>query len=89
MDDQPITPPPEKHADLLVRMEHYQHWWREPLAGVISVGLGARDIWAYGRDAGFTSSLDEILILTGIALIAGVRNLFGGREPPRNGGPQG
>lgn len=39
-------------------------------------------MWFYGRDAGFSASLDEILILTGITLIAGVRNLFGAQKPP-------
>lgn len=76
--------PPPKNPDLLARLEHLEHWWREPLAGLIAVGLGAYDVWTYGRDAGFSASLDEILILTGITLIAGVKNLFGGR-PPTNG----
>lgn len=70
---------------MLSRIEHLQHWWREPLAGVIAVAIASYDTWVYGRDGGFSTSLDEILILTGIALIAGVRNLFGGRPPPPNG----
>lgn len=65
----------------LERIEHLQHWWREPIAGVIAVGVASYDQWHFGRDGGFTSSLDEILILSGIALIAGVRNLFGGTKP--------
>jgi hypothetical protein len=53
--------------------------WREVSAGLIAVAISTADIWTYGHDRGFSSSLDEILILTGIALIAGVKNLFGGR----------
>ena len=77
-----MTPPadPEPHDSALERLEHIQHWWREPIAGFIAVGLAVSDVWIYGRDAGFTSSLDEILVLTGITLIAGVRNLFGGNR---------
>lgn len=56
--------------------EHFEHWYREPIAGVIALAVGVYDAWMYGRDKGLTSSLDEILILTGVALIAGVRNLF-------------
>ena len=80
----PAEEPPHFGSSVLERLEHLQHWWREPIAGVIAVGLATYDVWHYGRDAGFTSSLDEILILTGIALIAGVRNLFGGKNglPP-------
>jgi hypothetical protein len=77
-------PPQTNGTTALERMEHLQHWWREPIAGFIAVGLSVFDVWHYGRDAGFTSSLDEILLLTGITLIAGVRNLFGGKA---NGAP--
>lgn len=80
--------PPIPHGGLLERLEHLQHWWREPLAGIIAVGIGSYDVWYYGRDGGFTSSLDEILILTGIALIAGVRNLFGAEKRPGAGDVQ-
>lgn len=73
--------PPTNGA--LERLEHIQHWWREPIAGFIAVGLAVWDVWHFGRDSGFTISLDEILLLTGIALIAGVRNLFGGSKPPQ------
>jgi hypothetical protein len=77
--------PPQTNGDtLLDRMEHIQHWWREPIAGVIAVGIASYDMWHFGTTAGFSSSLDEILLLTGIALIAGVRNLFGGKA---NGAP--
>lgn len=79
MSDEPAS----NGLHFLARLEHFQHWWREPLAGLISVGIGTYDIWRYGRDGGLTISLDEILILTGIALIAGVRNLFGAEK--RNG----
>ena len=76
--DEPSAPP--ANGGTLARLEHLQHWWREPLAGFVAVGLASFDVWRYGRDAGgFTSSLDEILILSGVALIAGVRNLFAAR----------
>lgn len=81
-----VEPSPPK-IDLLSRLEHLEHWWREPLAGFVAVGVGCYDVWFYGRDNGFSASLDEILILTGITLIAGVRNLFGAKAPPTNGEP--
>jgi hypothetical protein len=74
-------PAPPKNGTHLERLEHLEHWWREPLAGLIAVAVGCFDIWKYGSTAGFSSSLDEILLLTGIALIAGVKNLFGGEKP--------
>jgi hypothetical protein len=80
-------PPPTNGDNLLEKLEHIQHWWREPLAGIIAVGLGSYDTWTYGRDAGFTSSVDEILILTGITLIAGIRNLFGSKAPDGDNKP--
>ena len=55
---------------------HLRHWWREPLAGFLAIGIGAFDAWFYGKEGGLTSSLDEILILGGIVLIAGSRRLF-------------
>ena len=58
-------------------IEHLAHWWREPLAGGISVAIACFDVWWKGANAGFSNSLDEILLLTGIALIAGMKNLFG------------
>ena len=61
--------------------EHLRHWWREPLAGAMSLGVGAFDSWHFGRDNGLTSSLDEILIISGIILIAGSRRLFGSGAP--------
>jgi hypothetical protein len=80
-DDQP--PPPPSNGDLLDRMEHLQHWWREPIAGIIAAIIAVYDCWHFGAQGGFSNSLDEILLLTGITLIAGVRNLFGGhRRPP-------
>lgn len=79
------TPPGEPEGDKPTGngwlRDPLNYWWREPLAGIIAVGLGSFDVWKFGRDAGFTSSLDEILILTGVALIAGVKNLFGGTPP--------
>lgn len=63
----------------------WQHWWREPIAGMLSLGIGCYDTWKFGRDAGLTSSLDEILVVGGIVLIAGSRKLFMGA----NGNGQG
>jgi len=60
---------------------HLQHWWREPVAGVLALGIGCFDTWHYGRDGGLTSSLDEILILGGVVLVAGSRRLFSGVSP--------
>jgi hypothetical protein len=44
------------------------------------------DVWWNGANAGFSNSLDEILLLTGVALIAGVRNLFAAKSPPTKDG---
>lgn len=68
-------------------VEHIVHWWREPIAGVASLAIGCYDTWTYGRDHGLTSSLDEILIISGIVLIAGSRRLFG--PVPTNGNGNG
>jgi len=52
-------------------------WWREMIAGFVAVGVSCYDIWIIGKDKGLSGPLDELVLLTGIALIAGVRNLFG------------
>lgn len=57
------------------------HWWREPIAGFCSIAIGSWDTWHYGRDAGLSSSVDELLIIGGIILIAGSRRLFTGGAP--------
>lgn len=74
----------QEEADALLQ-EHIQHWWREPLAGAISLAIGVYDVWKFGRDAGLSSSLDEILIISGVVLIAGSRRLFGGVMKETNG----
>ena len=61
---------------------HLRHWWREPGAGIIAVAIGTFDSWHFGRDLGLSSSLDEILIIGGIVLIAGSRRLFSGAAAP-------
>lgn len=74
----PVTPPftaPEAEA---MAAEHFIHWWREPIAGIASLAIGCYDTWMFGRDKGLTASLDEILIISGVVLIAGSRRLFGG-----------
>lgn len=59
------------------------HWWREPLAGALSVGIGTFDAWHFGRDVGLSGQVDELLIIGGIVLIAGSRRLFSGAPPSR------
>ena len=56
------------------------HWWREPIAGIAAIAIGCWDTWHFGRDAGLTSSLDELLVVGGIVLIAGSRQLFLGEK---------
>ena len=55
---------------------HLRHWWREPLAGFLAIGIGAFDAWYFQGDAGLPGSLDQILILGGIVLVAGSKRLF-------------
>lgn len=57
------------------------HWWREPIAGLVACGIGCFDAWHFGRDAGLSSSVDELLIIGGIILVAGSRRLFTGASP--------
>lgn len=52
------------------------HWWREPVAGVVSVIVGLWDTWHFGREGGLSTSVDELLVIGGIVLIAGSRKLF-------------
>jgi hypothetical protein len=60
------------------------HWWREPISGLLSVIIALVDIWYFGKDKGLSAPLDELILVTGLALIAGIRNLFTppGRSPP-------
>jgi hypothetical protein len=97
MSDTTLPPDDADSAKLLrteAALEHLLHWWREPLAGVLALGVGVYDSWFYGRDAGLSSSLDEILIIGGVVLIAGSRQLFLGTGPVQphpngNGKPKG
>jgi len=66
---------PEKAAEASLR-----HWWREPVAGLVSVIVGCWDTWHFGREAGLSTSLDEILVIGGVVLIAGSRRLFTGSD---------
>lgn len=68
----------DKPLKLARGWEHILHWWREPVAGAASLAIGCYDTWKFGRNDGLTSSLDEVLIISGIVLIAGSRRLFGG-----------
>ena len=52
--------------------EHLAHWWREPLAGFVAIGIGMYQIAITKADGG----LNAILIVTGIVLIAGSKRLF-------------
>ena len=85
MSDQAQETRIERLIKLDAASEHILHWWREPIAGFISVGIGTFDAWHYGRDAGLTISLDEALIVGGVVLIAGVKKLFSsnGDSPPK------
>lgn len=44
--------------------------WRQPLAGVVTIAIACFDLWWMG-DRGFSTSVDELLLFTGIALLAG------------------
>jgi hypothetical protein len=68
---------PEKVIPMEAARAHLRHWWREPLSGAIAIAIGVYDSWNYGHDAGLSSSLDEILVLGGVVLMAGSRRLFG------------
>lgn len=41
------------------------------LAGALALGIGTYDSWKFGRDAGLGYSLDELLVIGGVVLIAG------------------
>src|ERR1700745_2859880 len=69
---------PAKIIPLEAARAHLRHWWREPVTGLISVGIGVFDSWFYGHEQGLSSSLDEILVIGGIVLMAGSKRLFGG-----------
>lgn len=80
--------PPEDPASLVpleAAREHLLHWWREPVAGALALGVGVFDTWRFGRDGGLTASLDEALVIGGIILIAGTQRFIG---RPLNGGKQ-
>lgn len=81
-DDAPPALPPTVDPAVVVPLEAaraaLQHWWREPLAGAAALAVGCYDTWVFGRNAGLSSSLDEILVIGGVVLIAGSRHLFGG-----------
>jgi hypothetical protein len=78
--EQAINVDPATIIPLDAARAHLRHWWREPVAGLIAVVIGVYDSWFYGHDQGLSSSLDEILVIGGIVLMAGSRRLFGG--PP-------
>lgn len=71
------APPEENPLPLEAAREHLLHWWREPVAGVLALGIGAFDAWHFGRDGGLTASLDEALIIGGVILIAGTQRFIG------------
>ena len=66
--------------------EHLRHWWREPVAGLLALVVGCFDTWHFGREAGLSTSLDEILVIGGVVLIAGSRRLFTGSPTPSSDG---
>jgi hypothetical protein len=73
---------------MAVPVEPVLQAWREPLAGALALGIGVYDSWYYGSEAGLTGSLDEILIIGGIVLIAGSRRLFPGSPTEMDKGQQ-
>jgi hypothetical protein len=66
------------------RVEAYRHWWRSLIGGFVCVGIGCYDEWVFGHNAGFTTSLDELLVIAGVLLIAGapeaVEKMLGPKE---------
>lgn len=74
--DDPPEADPARLIPLAAARAALLHWWREPIAGLLSLGVGVWDAWHYGRDGGLSSNVDEILILGGVILIAGSRRLF-------------
>lgn len=78
-------PPPEDPIPLETAREHLLHWWREPIAGALALAIGCWDTWHYGKSDGLTSSIDEILVIGGLVLIAGTKKFIGTR-PNGNGG---
>lgn len=62
--------------------EHLLHWWREPIAGFLALGVGCFDTWHFGRDGGMTTSLDELLVVGGIILIAGTKKFIAPIQRP-------
>lgn len=91
----PLPDPPAGHPVEIARaLERLHHWWREPIAGFISLGIGVFDTWHFGRDSGLSSSLDEFLVVGGVVLIAGSPRLFSSAQwmhtpvPPPRGGKQ-
>lgn len=60
-------PPAEPGTDV-----NPAHWWRTLLAGLLAIAIGGFDLWHFGRDAGLSIEVDELLILAGLGLVAGV-----------------
>lgn len=50
--------------------------WRQIAAGILSISIGIYDLWFIGRDRGLSSQLDELIILGGLGLIAGIPSFF-------------
>jgi hypothetical protein len=46
--------------------------WRQPLAGAVTIAIACFDLWYMGNK-GFSTSVDELLLFTGIALLAGIQ----------------
>jgi hypothetical protein len=64
------TPAPQPHQF------HPLEGWRSFAAGFVAVAIGCYDVWHLGANEGLTVEIDEILILVGIGLIAGMPNVF-------------
>jgi hypothetical protein len=74
-----VSVPPAPESDAKDGDGKKHHWWREMIAGFVAVGVSCYDIWIMGKEKGLSGPLDELVLLTGIALIAGVKNLFGAK----------
>lgn len=53
------------------------HQARQVLAGVIGIAIACFDRWHFpSPEVGFSSNIDELLLLVGLGLIAGATGIF-------------
>ena len=59
------------------------HQARQVLAGVLGLAVACFDRWHYPQpELGFSTNIDELLLLVSLGLIAGAMNIFRGPGPP-------